>query len=141
MIKDSFEAFSKGYILAAEAGTGLGKSLAYLSSGFLTAKQKETALVVSTYTKNLQSKLFTEYIRKLSTAIDKNLNGVIYKGRYYYFCRTPKCSMLFLGSAGATTWKCSPTPQFAATCVALGTNHCIFAAGIFRQSFLLLFFD
>ena len=88
MIKDSFEAFSEGYILAAEAGTGLGKSLAYLSSGFLTAKQKETALVVSTYTKNLQSQLFTEDIPKLSTAIDQNLNAVIYKGRYNYICRT-----------------------------------------------------
>ena len=88
MIKDSFEAFSEGYILAAEAGTGLGKSLAYLSSGFLAAKQKETALVVSTYTKNLQSQLFTEDIPKLSSAIDLNLNAVIYKGRYNYICRT-----------------------------------------------------
>lgn len=88
LIKDSFETFIEGQILTAEAGTGLGKSLAYLSSGFLAAKQKQSALVVSTYTKNLQSQLFTEDIPKLSKAIDQNLNAVIYKGRYNYICRT-----------------------------------------------------
>ena len=88
LINDTYEAFTEGQILTAEAGTGLGKSLAYLSSGFLAAKQKQTALVVSTYTKNLQSQLFTEDIPRLSKAIDQNLNAVIYKGRYNYICRT-----------------------------------------------------
>ena len=88
LIKDAFETFTEGNILAAEAGTGLGKSLAYLSSGYLAAKQKQTALVVSTYTKNLQSQLFTEDIPKLSQAIDQDLSAVIYKGRYNYICRT-----------------------------------------------------
>ncbi len=88
LIKDTFETFIKGHILTAEAGTGLGKSLAYLSSGYLAAKQKQTSLVVSTYTKNLQSQLFSEDIPKLSKAIDQNLNAVIYKGRYNYICRT-----------------------------------------------------
>ena len=88
LVKDAYEAFSEGQILAAEAGTGLGKSLAYLSSGFLAAKQKNIALVVSTYTKNLQSQLFTEDIPKLSRVIDQNLNAVIYKGRFNYICRT-----------------------------------------------------
>ena len=88
LINDSFETFIEGQILTAEAGTGLGKSLAYLSSGFLATKQKQTALVVSTYTKNLQSQLFTEDIPKLSKAIDQNLNAVVYKGRYNYICRT-----------------------------------------------------
>ena len=88
LIKDTFETFIKGHILTAEAGTGLGKSLAYLSSGYLAAKQKQTSLVVSTYTKNLQNQLFSEDIPKLSKAIDQNLNAVIYKGRYNYICRT-----------------------------------------------------
>ena len=88
LINDTYEAFSEGQILAAEAGTGLGKSLAYLASGFLAAKQKQTALVVSTYTKNLQNQLFTGDIPKLSKAIDQNLSAVIYKGRYNYICRT-----------------------------------------------------
>ena len=88
LINDTYEAFTEGQILAAEAGTGLGKSLAYLASGFLAAKQKQTALVVSTYTKNLQNQLFTGDIPKLSKAIDQNLSAVIYKGRYNYICRT-----------------------------------------------------
>ena len=87
LINDTYEAFTEGQILAAEAGTGLGKSLAYLASGFLAAKQKQTALVVSTYTKNLQNQLFTGDIPKLSKAIDQNLSAVIYKGRYNYICR------------------------------------------------------
>ena len=88
LINDTYEAFTEGQILAAEAGTGLGKSLAYLASGFLAAKQKQTALVVSTYTKNLQNQLFTGDIPKLSKAIDQNLSAVIYKGRFNYICRT-----------------------------------------------------
>ena len=88
LVRDTFEAFSESQILAAEAGTGLGKSLAYLSSGFLAANQKNTSLVVSTYTKNLQSQLFTEDIPKLSRVIDQKLNAVIYKGRFNYICRT-----------------------------------------------------
>ncbi len=88
LINDTYEAFTEGQILAAEAGTGLGKSLAYLASGFLAAKQKQIALVVSTYTKNLQNQLFTGDIPKLSKAIDQNLSAVIYKGRYNYICRT-----------------------------------------------------
>ena len=88
LINDTYEAFTEGQILAAEAGTGLGKSLAYLASGFLAAKQKQTALVVSTYTKNLQNQLFTGDIPKLSKAIGQNLSAVIYKGRYNYICRT-----------------------------------------------------
>ena len=88
LINDTYEAFTEGQILAAEAGTGLGKSLAYLASGFLAAKQKQTVLVVSTYTKNLQYQLFTGDIPKLSKAIDQNLSAVIYKGRYNYICRT-----------------------------------------------------
>jgi len=87
LINDTYEAFTEGQILAAEAGTGLGKSLAYLASGFLAAKQKHIALVVSTYTKNLQNQLFTGDIPKLSKAIDQNLSAVIYKGRYNYICR------------------------------------------------------
>ena len=85
---DAYKAFSEGQILAAEAGTGLGKTLAYLTSGFLAARQKKTSLVVSTHTKNLQSQLFTEDIPKLSRVIDQDLKGVIYKGRFNYICRT-----------------------------------------------------
>ena len=48
------------------------------------AKQKQIALVVSTYTKNLQNQLFTADIPKLSKAIDQNLSAVIYKGKYNY---------------------------------------------------------
>ena len=57
MIQDTYHAFSNNTILVAEAGTGLGKSLAYLSSGYLAAIKKKIHLVISTYTKNLQTHL------------------------------------------------------------------------------------
>ena len=87
MIRDTYHAFLNDMILVAEAGTGLGKSLAYLSSGYLAAKSKETTLVISTHTKNLQSQLFEEDIPRLSQAIDENIKAVIYKGRFNYICK------------------------------------------------------
>ncbi len=88
MIQDTYHAFSNNTILVAEAGTGLGKSLAYLSSGYIAAMKKKIHLVISTYTKNLQSQLFEEDIPRLSQAIDENIKAVIYKGRLNYICKT-----------------------------------------------------
>jgi predicted DnaQ family exonuclease/DinG family helicase len=94
LIKDSYEAFSNGDILVAEAGTGLGKSLSYLSSGFLASKKSNKALVISTYTKNLQGQLFNEDIPQFSEVIDQDLSAVIYKGRDNYICKTRFHSLL-----------------------------------------------
>ena len=94
LIQDAYLAFSDDYILMAEAGTGLGKSLAYLSAGFLAAREKDRSLVVSTHTKNLQEQLFEKDIPQLSKALNININTVIYKGRYNYICRTRLRSLI-----------------------------------------------
>ena len=83
---DSYKTFSEETILLAEAGTGLGKSLAYLSAGILHSKKTDTPLVVSTYTKNLQEQLFTSDIPQLAQVLDVEMNAVIYKGRHNYIC-------------------------------------------------------
>ncbi len=88
MSNDSFQAFQNGEILLAEAGTGLGKSLAYLSAGILNRKQTDIPLIVSTYTKNLQDQLFYKDIPQLSEIIDLDLKVVILKGRRNYLCKT-----------------------------------------------------
>ena len=87
-IQDIYAALSEGHILMAEAGTGLGKSLAYLSVGLIEARENKRSIVVSTHTKNLQEQLFEKDIPQLSQALNVNINAVIYKGRYNYICRT-----------------------------------------------------
>ncbi|MDP7197106.1 MAG: exonuclease domain-containing protein, partial [SAR202 cluster bacterium] len=88
LVKDVYLAFSEDHILLAEAGTGLGKSIAYLSVGFFSAKKTKKPLVVSTHTKNLQAQLFYKDIPQLSEVLDVNINAVIYKGRHNYICQT-----------------------------------------------------
>ena len=39
-IQDAYTAFSENYILIAEAGTGLGKSMGYLSAGLIGCQEK-----------------------------------------------------------------------------------------------------
>ena len=88
LIKDIHSAFNNEHILIAEAGTGLGKSLAYLSSGFFISKQKNIPLVISTQTKNLQEQLFCNDIPQLSKVLEMNLKTIIYKGKHNYVCKT-----------------------------------------------------
>jgi len=88
LVADVYNTFINGEFLVAEAGTGLGKSLAYISSGFLVTKQKKIPLIISTYTKNLQDQLFSEDIPRFSQCIKHDMNAVIYKGRHNYICRS-----------------------------------------------------
>ena len=83
---DTYRTFSEESVLMAEAGTGLGKSLAYLSAGILHSKKTNIPLVVSTYTKNLQEQLFTSDIPQLANTLDVEMHAVIYKGRHNYIC-------------------------------------------------------
>ncbi len=88
MCSDSFKAFTDDALLVAEAGTGLGKSAAYLSSGMLYSHHTDIPLVVSTYTKNLQDQLFFNDIPSLAKILDIPVNAVLLKGRQNYLCKT-----------------------------------------------------
>jgi len=88
LINDTYKAFTEDQILAAEAGTGLGKSLAYLSAGYLAGVQRQVPMIISTHTKTLQNQLFSKDIPKFAEAVDQPLNSVIYKGKHNYICRT-----------------------------------------------------
>ncbi|MBC8479176.1 MAG: hypothetical protein H8D46_01825, partial [FCB group bacterium] len=88
LAQDVYNTFSDGNLHLAEAGTGLGKSLAYLSAGLLSRKQIDIPLLVSTYTKNLQDQLFYKDVPALAEAIDIDTRAVLLKGRQNYICKT-----------------------------------------------------
>jgi ATP-dependent DNA helicase DinG len=71
-----------GGILLAEAGTGTGKTLAYL----LPAVELGRRVVVSTGTKNLQEQLVEKDIPLLARALGRELSVAVMKGRANYLC-------------------------------------------------------
>ena len=69
--------------LIAEAGTGTGKTFAYLVPAILSRKK----VIVSTGTKNLQDQLFTKDIPLIRKAlVDKPFKASLLKGRANYLC-------------------------------------------------------
>jgi ATP-dependent DNA helicase DinG len=73
-------------ILLAEAGTGLGKTLAYLAPAHLWSKRNGQPVWLSTYTKNLQRQLEQETARIFSDPAERRERIVIRKGRENYLC-------------------------------------------------------
>ena len=73
-------------ILLAEAGTGLGKTLGYLSPAYLWASRNNAPVWVSTYTKNLQRQLDQETSRLIDNPEERQGKIVIRKGRENYVC-------------------------------------------------------
>jgi ATP-dependent DNA helicase DinG len=71
-----------GGLLLAEAGTGTGKTLAYL----LPAVELGRRVVVSTGTKNLQEQLVQKDIPILAKALGRDLSVAVMKGRGNYLC-------------------------------------------------------
>jgi ATP-dependent DNA helicase DinG len=71
-----------GGLLLAEAGTGTGKTLAYL----LPAVELGRRVVVSTGTKNLQEQLVDKDLPLLARALGRDLRVAVMKGRANYIC-------------------------------------------------------
>ena len=87
------EAVNRGDRLIVEAGTGVGKSLAYLLPAALYALKNGKRVVVSTNTINLQDQLVEKDIPALITAIDnaepglgEHLKYARLKGRANFIC-------------------------------------------------------
>jgi ATP-dependent DNA helicase DinG len=76
------EVLDAGGLLLAEAGTGTGKTLAYL----LPAVNLGRRVVVSTGTKNLQEQLVQKDIPILARALGRELSVAVMKGRANYLC-------------------------------------------------------
>ncbi|RMH70074.1 MAG: hypothetical protein D6675_10605 [Gemmatimonadetes bacterium] len=80
------ETFNEGTISLIEAGTGTGKSMAYLIPAVLWAVQNNQRVVISTNTKNLQDQLFYKDIPLVQRVLDVDFRAVLLKGRSNYLC-------------------------------------------------------
>jgi ATP-dependent DNA helicase DinG len=72
----------RGGVLFAEAGTGTGKTLAYLVPAILSRQR----VLISTGTKNLQEQIFFKDIPALRAALDVPFTAAYMKGRANYLC-------------------------------------------------------
>lgn len=85
------EAVSKAFrdcsCLLVEAGTGTGKSLAYLIPAAVTAIKEGQRALIATYTLNLQEQLLRKDIPLVQEAIGIKFPVALVKGRQHYLCR------------------------------------------------------
>src|SRR5207249_2777669 len=72
--------------LVVEAGTGVGKSLAYLVPAVLWAVEQKKKAVISTYTINLQEQLAYKDIPIVQKILPVEFEAMLWKGRGNYLC-------------------------------------------------------
>lgn len=73
---------ASGGVLLAEAGTGTGKTLAYLVPAILSGRR----VLISTHTKNLQEQIYSKDIPLLRQALGVPFTATNMKGRGNYLC-------------------------------------------------------
>lgn len=80
------EALEEKHVLCAEAGTGVGKSLAYLIPAAKFALDTGRKAVISTHTINLQEQLISKDIPLANKILGGELKAALLKGRGNYLC-------------------------------------------------------
>ena len=85
MARSVYDTFNKGGALLAEAGTGVGKTFAYLIPALLSGKK----VVISTGTKNLQDQIAKKDLPLLEKVFEgeRPFKAAIMKGRGNYLCK------------------------------------------------------
>lgn len=86
MLKGVCRSFNQGSIIVVEAGTGVGKSLAYLIPAVEWVTQNRERVVVSTATINLQQQLLEKDIPLVTKILGKKPKVALVKGRGNYLC-------------------------------------------------------
>lgn len=86
MLRAVAEALSESRHLLVEAGTGTGKSFAYLIPAAFWAMQNGARVVISTNTINLQDQLINKDIPDLRQALNLDVQAAVMKGRGNYLC-------------------------------------------------------
>ncbi|MFP4548537.1 MAG: helicase C-terminal domain-containing protein [Fidelibacterota bacterium] len=88
-----YRTIEKGKLSMIEAGTGVGKSLAYLVPAVLQLKkprseEDKVRIVVATNTKNLQEQIFYKEIPFIQKKLKLGFKATLLKGRSNYICLT-----------------------------------------------------
>lgn len=86
MLEAVADAFDRSRHLVVEAGTGTGKSLAYLLPALAYASINSRRVVISTNTINLQDQLFEKDVPDLVEAMGYRVRTSVLKGRANYLC-------------------------------------------------------
>ena len=81
------EAFDKSRLLVVEAGTGVGKSFAYLVPAIEVVSSRGGKVLVSTFTITLQEQLINKDIPFLCDNLGVGFTAVLAKGRGNYLCK------------------------------------------------------
>jgi ATP-dependent DNA helicase DinG len=80
-------AFAEGHHLLVEAGTGVGKSFAYLLPAIDYAVKQKKRIVISTHTISLQEQLIEKDIPLIRSVYPDEFTAVLVKGRSNYLCQ------------------------------------------------------
>jgi len=86
MLQAVASAISDSQHLMVEAGTGIGKSYAYLIPAAIWAMSNNARVVISTNTLNLQDQLIEKDIPTVSKALGLEIRSAVLKGRSNYLC-------------------------------------------------------
>lgn len=86
MAKLVAETLEEDRILLVEAGTGTGKTLAYLVPSIIWSSENDSKVVISTNTINLQDQIWNHDIPMLQDLLPYKFNAVRIKGRSNYLC-------------------------------------------------------
>ncbi len=86
MLSAVVEAFNSGEHVLVEAGTGTGKSVAYLLPALFWAHENGRRVVISTNTINLQDQLIHKDIPELQKTLPFEVRAAVRKGRSNYLC-------------------------------------------------------
>ncbi|GBF37394.1 ATP-dependent DNA helicase [Leptospira johnsonii] len=94
------QAFASSEHLIVEAGTGVGKSLAYLIPAAISALEGEEIVVISTETKALQDQLIRKDIPLVSQILGQEVKAEIAMGASNYVCKRKLGNVLTQGTFG-----------------------------------------
>ncbi|MBC6975529.1 ATP-dependent DNA helicase DinG [Bacillus sp. Xin] len=86
MMKEIYTALRDSRFSLIEAGTGTGKTLAYLLPSIYFAKKKEETVVISTQTVQLQQQMIENEIPLLQSILPFPFEVSLLKGRKHYLC-------------------------------------------------------
>ncbi len=81
------QTYTNGGVSAIEAGTGIGKSYAYLVPALLHAQENsKERTVIATNTINLQKQLFDKDLTQLENILESGVKSALLMGRSNYLC-------------------------------------------------------